>query len=38
MNNSVPKYFYRGYRRQQTLHTRLRTKRSSLNYDIYLKN
>lgn len=35
---TVPKYFYLGDRRSQILHTRLRTKCSSLNYEIYLKN
>lgn len=37
-NIDVPKYFYVGDRRIQMLHTRLRTKCSSLNYEIYLKN
>ena len=37
-NISVPKYFYVGDRRPQILHTRLRTKCSALNYEIYLKN
>ena len=37
-NISVPKYFYVGDRRPQVLHTRLCTKCSALNYEIYLKN
>ena len=37
-NISVPKYFFVGVRRPQVLHTRLRTKCSALNYEIYLKN
>ena len=37
-NIFVPKYFYVGDRRQQVLHTRLRTKCSALNNEIYLKN
>lgn len=35
---AVPNYFYTGARKPQTLHTRLRTKCSSLNYDLFLKN
>ena len=34
----IPKYYYVGDRHPQILHTRLRTKCNSLNYDIYLKN
>ena len=37
-STSIPKYYYVGNRHHQILHTRLRTKCSSLNYDIYLKN
>ena len=37
-NISVPKYYFVGDRRPQVLHTRLRTKCSVLNYEIYLKN
>ena len=37
-STSIPKYYYVGDRHPQILHTRLRTKYSSLNYDIYLKN
>ena len=33
----VPKYFYRGNRRRQMLHTRLRTNCSGLNNDLFLK-
>lgn len=33
----VPKYFYFGERKLQVLHTRLRTKCSSLNHDLFLK-
>ena len=36
--SSIPKYYYVGDRHPQILHTRLRTKCKSLNYDIYLKN
>ena len=36
-NLIVPKHFYTGERRLQILHTRLRTKCSSLNYDIFLR-
>ena len=36
-NSIVPKHFYIGERRLQILHTRLRTKCSSLNYDIFLR-
>lgn len=36
-NRIVPKHFYFGDRRLQILHTRLRTKCSSLNYDIFLR-
>ena len=35
-NISVLKYFFAGDRRLQVLHTRLRTKCSALNYEIYL--
>lgn len=38
VNDRIPNYYYFGDRRSQILHTRLRTKCSSLNYDIYLKN
>ena len=34
---SVPKYFYFGDRKSQVLHTRLRTKCSSLKHDLFLK-
>ena len=34
----VPKYYYTGKRKAQILHTRLRTKGSSLNMDLFLKN
>lgn len=34
----TPKFYYVGDRRLQILHTRLRTKCSSLNYDIYLRS
>ena len=34
----TPKYFYFRERQVQILHTRLRTKCSSLNHDIFLKN
>ena len=37
-NSFTPKYFYIGERQAQILHTRLRTKCSSLNHDIFLKN
>ena len=37
-NISVPKYFFVGDRRPQVLQTRLRTKCSVINYEIYLKN
>ena len=33
----LPKYFYTGTRKLQVLHTRLRTKCSSLNYHLYLR-
>ena len=36
-NLIVPKHFYIGERRLQILHTRLRTKCSSLKYDIFLR-
>ena len=36
-NLIVPKHFYIGERRVQILHTRLRTKCCSLNYDIFLR-
>ena len=35
---SVPKYYYSGNRKAQSLHTRLRTGCSSLNLDLFLKN
>ena len=35
---SIPKFFYTGNRKTQILHTRLRTKCSSLNSDLYYKN
>ena len=35
---SVPKYFYAGNRKTQILHTRLRTKCSSLNSELFSKN
>ena len=34
---SIPRYFYAGNRRAQVLHTRLRTKCSSLNNDLFQK-
>ena len=34
----IPRYYYVGDRKLQVLHTRLRTKCSSLNYDLFLKN
>ena len=34
----IPKYYNSGDRQSQILHTRLRTKCSCLNYDIYLRN
>ena len=37
-NISVPEYFFVGDRRPKVSHTRLRTKCSALNYEIYLKN
>ena len=37
-NLVVPKHFYTGKRHAQILHTRLRTKCSALNYDLFLKN
>ena len=37
-STSTPTFYYVGDRRSQILHTRLRTKCSSLNYDIYLRN
>ena len=36
-NRFVPKHFYFGARQLQILHTRLRTKCTSLNYDIFLR-
>ena len=36
-NRCVPKHFYFGDRQLQILHTRLRTKCSSLSYDIFLR-
>ena len=38
IKTSIPKYFYTGNRKTQILHTRLRTKCSSLNSDLYSKN
>ena len=38
LNSFTPKYFYFGECHAQILHTRLRTKCSSLNHDIFLKN
>ena len=35
---TIPKYYYVGDRKVQVLHTRLKTKCSSLNYDLFLKN
>ena len=35
---STPKYFYYGDRKLQILHARLRTKCSSLNYHLFLRN
>ena len=35
---SVPRYYYFGSRKAQSLHTRLRTGCSSLNLDLFLKN
>ena len=35
---SVPRYYYFGNRKAQSLHTRLRTGCSSLNLDLFLKN
>ena len=37
-NSYIPKFYYVGERRVQILHTRLRTKCSSLNYYIFTKN
>ena len=34
----VPRHYYTGKRKQQVLHTRLRTNCSALNYDLYLKD
>ena len=34
----IPRYYYVGDRKLQILHTRLRTKCRSLNYDLFLKN
>ena len=34
----IPKFFYVGERHAQILHIRLRTKCSSLNYDVFLRN
>ena len=34
----VPKYYYTGKRKVQILHTRLRTRCSSLNLDLFIKN
>ena len=33
----VPRHYYTGKRKQQVLHTRLRTNCSALNHDLYLK-
>ena len=35
---AVPKYFYTGNRKLQSLHTRLRTGCSSLNHDLFVKS
>ena len=37
-SQGVPKYYYTGNRKLQILHARLRTKCSSLNYDLFLKH
>ena len=37
-STSIPKYYYPGDRQSQILHTRLRSKCSCLNYDIYFRN
>lgn len=37
-HTSVPKYYFTGSRRLQILHTRLRTKCSSLNFDLFVKH
>ena len=37
-NRIVPKFYYVGNRKLQILHTRLRTKCSSLNHDLFLKH
>ena len=37
-SSSIPKFYYVGERQTQILHTRLRTKCSSLNYYIFLRN
>ena len=37
-STNIPKFYYVEDRRSQILHTRLRTKCSSLKYDIYLRN
>ena len=37
-NSFTPKHYYFGERQAQILHTRLQTKCSSLNHDIFLKN
>ena len=34
----VPRHFYMGHRKLQVLHTRLRTKCSALNYDLFIRN
>ena len=34
----VPRHFYIGHRKLQVLHTRLRTKCSALNYDLFIKD
>ena len=37
-DNFVPKYYYTGNRKLQVLHARIRTKCSSLNYDLFQRN
>ena len=37
-NRVVPKYYYVGNRKLHILHTRLRTKCSSLNHELFLKH
>ena len=36
--HQIPKFYYVGERQTQIFQTRLRTKSSSLNYDIFLRN